>query len=120
MALPKQIIDPNFKKLPLLKLFTFSIVLNLFFIALGLLSRFILPPEIPLFFGFPQTTEQLAPSLFIIIPSAISLVLVIINFYIALNLESIYLKKTLAFATLATTLLSSIAVIKIILLVGSI
>ena len=71
----KIIIDPRFEKLPLKKLILTSFVLNLIIIVLGLLAQFILPPEIPLLFGLPQTTEQLTPSIYIILPSIIALII---------------------------------------------
>ncbi|HCR35570.1 hypothetical protein A2130_02530 [Candidatus Woesebacteria bacterium GWC2_33_12] len=120
MALPKQIIDPRFERLPLFKLIIVTIVTNIVVILLGILSKIILPPQIPIFFGLPQTEEQLAPALFITIPPIISLIFVLINSIMAINLESSYVKKSLAFASLAVTLLSTIAVFKIIFLVGSI
>lgn len=121
MALPKQInIDPRFERLPFFKLIVISLITGLVIIGLGLLSKFILPPQIPIFFGFPQTEEQLAPSLSIIIPPIISLIFVLINSIIAINIENGYVKKSLAFGSLVITLLSTIAVIKIIFLVGSI
>lgn len=121
MALLKQItIDPRFERLPLFKLIISTVITNLIVILIGLAAKFILPPQIPIFFGFPQTEEQLAPSLLIIIPPIISLFFTIINSVAAINIESSYIKKSFAFASLAVTLLSTIAVIKIIFLVGSI
>lgn len=130
MALPKQIssfklpnkikIDPRFEKLPLSQLIISTAITNLIIILLGLVSRILLPPQIPIFFGLPQTEEQLATSLFIIIPPSISLVFVVINSILAINIDSNYIKKSLAFGSLAITILSTIAVLKIIFLVGSI
>jgi len=116
----KIIIDPRFEKLPLKKLIITSFVLNLIIIILGLLAQFILPPEIPLLFGLPQTTEQLTPSIYIILPSIIALIISFLNSLIAINLEGQYIKKTLAFSTVLISILSLIATFKIIFLVGSI
>ncbi|KKP47600.1 MAG: hypothetical protein UR39_C0003G0005 [Candidatus Woesebacteria bacterium GW2011_GWA1_33_30] len=120
MALHKQIIDPRFERLPLFKLIVAIVITNLSVILIGLLARIILPPEIPIFFGLPQTEEQLAPALFITIPPTISLIFVLINSTMAIHIESFYIKKSLAFGSLAITLLSTIAAFKIIFLVGSI
>lgn len=95
-------------------------ITNLIVILIGLLAKFVLPPQIPIFFGFPQTEEQLASSLFIVIPPIISLFFITLNSIFTIKMESSYIKKSLAFASLAVTLLSTIAVIKIIFLVGSI
>lgn len=102
------------------KIVTACTITNLIVILIGLLAKFILPPQIPIFFGFPQTEEQLASSLFIVIPPIISLFFITLNSIFAIKMESNYIKKSLAFASFAVTLLSTIAVIKIIFLVGSI
>ena len=120
MALPKQIIDPRFEKLPLSRLIIATIITNLILILVGLVSKIILPPEIPIFFGLPQNKEQLGPSILIVMPPIISLFFVFINSILAVKIESNYVKKSLAFGSLAITLLSTIAVLKIIFLVGSI
>jgi len=116
----KIIIDPRFEKLPLKKLLIVSFTLNLIMIIIGLLAQFILPPEIPLLFGLPQTAEQLIPSVYIILPSIIALVISFLNSLIAINLDGQYIKKTLAFSTVLISILSTIATLKIIFLVGSI
>ncbi|MEK7169054.1 MAG: hypothetical protein AAB778_03515 [Patescibacteria group bacterium] len=117
MALFTKIID---KPLPLKPLFITSIVVSFLFILLGLVGQLVLPPEIPLFYGLPKNSEQLAPSLFIVIPSLISLLITVINAVISINIDGIYLKKALAFASISVCLLSAIATYKIIFLVGSI
>lgn len=117
MALFTKIID---KPLPLKPLFIISIVVSFLFILGGLICQLILPPEIPLFYGLPKNSEQLAPSLFIVIPSLISLLITIVNAIISINIDGVYLKKTLAFASISVCLLSVIATYKIIFLVGSI
>lgn len=106
--------------LPLKSLFVISIIISVLFILLGLISQLILPPQIPLFYGLPKNNEQLAQSLFIVIPSLISLLITIINAIISINIDGIYLKKALAFASISVCLLSVIATYKIIFLVGSI
>lgn len=113
-------IDSRFEKMPLKSLFVISIIINALFILIGLISQLILPPEIPLFYGLPKNNEQLAPSLFIVLPAATSLIITIVNAVLSINTDSSYLKKTLAFASISASLLSSIATYKIILLVGSI
>ncbi|MFZ3301434.1 MAG: hypothetical protein WA152_01820 [Microgenomates group bacterium] len=113
-------IDSRFEKIPLKSLFLISIIVNILFILLGLVSQLVLPPEVPLFYGLPKNSEQLAPSLFIIVPAVISLFITVVNAVISINVDSTYLKKTLAFASISVCLLSVIATYKIIFLVGSI
>lgn len=112
--------SPEFEKLPLKKLFIASFIINLIVILSGLLIRLILPPKIPLFYGLPQTSEQLAPSVLIILPATIALFFTIINSIFSINIDSTYLKKTLAFASISVSLLSLIGTFKIIFLIGSI
>jgi len=113
-------LGPKFEKLPLKKFFIASFAINMITIFSGLLAKFILPPEIPLFYGLPQTSEQLANSTFIILPACIALLLTLINAIISINISGIYLKKTLAVASISISLLSLIGTFKIIFLIGSI
>lgn len=117
MALLEQLKNSS---VPLKSLFSISVAINLLFIILSILSVFILPPEIPLFYGMPKSNAQVAPSFMIIAPSLASFLFTVINFVVSQRLNQQYLKKTLAFASIAATILSSIATYKIIFLVGSI
>lgn len=120
VRIPKEIkVDPRFEKLPLKPLFITSIVISLIFLLIGVLSIFILPPVVPIFYGLPKTSEQLGNSFFIILPSLISLLLIVTNAIIAINLESQYLKRTLAFSSFLVSILNMITTYKIIALVGS-
>ena len=94
------------------------VVLNLLIIALVLLLQKLLPPEVPLYFGLPEGEQQLVGSHFLIIPSTLSLFLVIVNTLISLVIKNDFLIKVLTVASYATTFFSAIATIKIFLLVG--
>ena len=121
MAIYQKIkLDSRFEKLPLRGLFIASLIINLIVILLALLSRLILPPQIPLLYGLPQTAEQLVNSIFIILPSTLALVMTIINAFISIFIESTYLKKVLAFTSISLSLLALIGTFKIIFLVGAI
>ena len=135
MALHKQIIDPRFERLPLFKLIVAIVITNLSVILIGLLARIILPPVIPIHShangnlykqkawipAFAGMTVGKVSYLNISIDSpTISLIFVLINSTMAIHIESFYIKKSLAFGSLAITLLSTIAAFKIIFLVGSI
>lgn len=108
----------KYKDLSLKNLFSFSIFSNLIIIIISLILQFILPPEIPLFYGVPQTIEQLAPSILIVVPSVISFLLTLINILISSNLKNDYIIKTLAITSLSITILAMITTFKIIFLVG--
>lgn len=97
-----------------------AIILSFVTLVIGLAAQFILNPEIPLFYGLPQTEEQLSPAIFILIPATVSFLVVIINSYLSSKTADSYLKKCLAVTSIACSILSFIATIKIIFLVGSI
>lgn len=97
-----------------------AIILSFITLATGLAAQFILNPEIPLFYGLPQTEEQLSPSIFILLPASISFLVVIVNSYLSSKTTDNYLKKCLAVTSIACSILSFIATVKIIFLVGSI
>lgn len=104
---------------PLKSLFVISLVINSTFIFVSLISTVILPPEIPLFFGLPKSSNQLAANYMILIPSLISTFLVTANFLIALKVSGQYIKKILAFTSISVTILNIVATSKIVFLVGS-
>ena len=106
--------------LPLKNLFVTSLIINLVLVVLSLGAKFILPPEIPLFYGLPKNEDQLAPAIYLFLPSLISIFITIANMVIATAINSNYLKRTLAFASISITILSIIATYKIVFLVGSI
>lgn len=127
MALFKQVknisykikIKPEFEKLPLKKLFIASAIISISTIIIGIIAQIILPPEIPLNYGLPQTKDQLSKSIFITIPSLVSLFLTASNIFLSIKLTDSYLKKTLAFTSLSVSILSFITTYKIIFLVSS-
>lgn len=112
--------NERLEKLPLKKNYIFSILLSIFIVACGLLAQLILPPEIPLFYGQPQNEEQLAKSIFIILPSVVSLFIAILNAYISTLIESTYLKKVLSLISISISILAAVTTFKIIFLVGNI
>ncbi len=111
-------IKSEFEKLPLKNVYFFSLFFSAIIFIISLVSQFILPPQIPLYFGLPQTSDQLASSFMIIVPSLSSILIIIINILIAINLNDNYIKKTLAFGSISVFILSAITTIKIILLVS--
>lgn len=119
MAIFKKI-NPEIDRLPLRNMFVFSFLTSSIVLFLGLISQLVLPPEIPLFYNLPLTTEQLAKSILIILPSAVSMLITTLNIVVSIKINDNYLKKSLAFASLIVTTLSSITTLKIIFLVGSI
>ena len=120
VKLPNEIkVDPRFEKLPLKNLFLVAFFISLIFLILGLFSIFILPPEIPIFYGLPKTSEQLGRSFYIILQSLVSMTLTALNAIISINIDSQHLKRTLAFTSILVCTLNIIATYKVISLVGS-
>lgn len=119
MAIFKKV-KPEFERLPLKSLFVTTIIISTVTILLGLIAQIILPPQIPLFFGLPQTKSQLAPAIFIILPSAISILFTLLNIFISIKTHDNYLKKVMAFSAITVSIMASITTFKIVFLISSI
>jgi O-antigen/teichoic acid export membrane protein len=115
----KKYINPDFEKLPLKRLFVISVIISGILIIVGLVCQIFLPPQIPLFYGLPQTDSQLAPSILIILPPIIASLVTLINVGIAIKVNDNFLKKTLAFSSLSICILVTITTLKIIFLISS-
>ncbi|HJX59364.1 hypothetical protein A2V61_03855 [Candidatus Woesebacteria bacterium RBG_19FT_COMBO_47_8] len=96
-----------------------SLVVNLLSLAMVLLLRGHLPPQVPLFYGTAEGDGQLAGSLALIIPNLVAILITAVNLSLAFFIKDEFSKKTLVIAALAATFLASITVGKIIFLVGS-
>lgn len=107
------------ERAPFKKLIYTSLVLNIVTIALVLLVKNRLPPEVPLFYGRPIGGEQLGTSISLTIPGLVSLFIVLMNLGIATFLEDDFLRKTLILAGVASVFFSTITTFKIVFLVGS-
>ena len=101
------------------KIFIVTAVLNLAVAGIVLMVLSILPPQVPLFYGLPETEERLAPSWMLIAPSAVSFLILLVNASLSLFVEDEFPKKILVAASLATALFSTITTLKIISLVGN-
>lgn len=105
--------------LPQFKYIGGIIVANLVFAGLILLFRNNIPPTVPLFYGRPRGDEQLAPQIFLLIPPLACVIVAIINGIITYLVEDKFIQKVMLGISFAATLLSTITIIKIILLVGN-
>lgn len=112
-------IGNDFEKLPLKRVILASLIINVSILILSLVAQIILPPIVPMFFGLPQTEEQLVPSILIGLPQIVSIVFILINTLISINIDGQYIKKMLAFTSLSLTILSTVATLKVIFLVGT-
>ncbi len=96
-----------------------SLFVNILIILLVILAQRFLPPEVPLFYGLAEGEDQLAPRLFLLIPSLASLVVLTINSLISSRVEDTFIKKALILAAIGTTFFAAITTLKIMFLVGS-
>lgn len=96
-----------------------SSVVNILVILATLFAQKFLPPQVPLFYGLAEGEGQLAPRLFLLIPSLASLVILTINSLVSSRVEDIFIKKALILAAIGTTFFAAITTLKIMFLVGS-
>jgi hypothetical protein len=108
------------EKLPLKGYFKTSWILNLLIILLGLFVQKLLPPQIPVYYGFPQGEAQLSPPIGIIIPPILSLAFILINLFLISVIKDEFIKKTLVLAGLATAIFAGVTAVKIFFLVSQI
>ncbi len=85
-----------------------------------LFKNIVLPPEVPLFYGLAQGENQLAPSGLLVLPILVSVVFLITNTLLTFTTSDDFLRKVLAVSGVATIIFSTITVLRIVLLVGSI
>lgn len=105
--------------LPFLGYIASSLVLNaVMVVAILLLGRY-LPPEVPLFYGLAQGEEQLVHQWVLIIPSLVSLFIILLNSSLSLLIKNDFLKQVLVISGVLATFFSLVTTVKIILLVGS-
>jgi hypothetical protein len=97
-----------------------TIFINIFCIAVVIIFKKLLPPQLPLFYGLAEGESQLVPTLGLTIPSVVSLCIVTVNALLSLITKNQFLKQILIFTGLATTLLSLITTLKIFILIGNI
>jgi len=93
------------------------ISLLLIFIILLLKDRS-LPPVVPLFYGNPADGEQLAEQSFLVLPSAVTLIIATTNATISRLLDDSFVHRVLWGLSLVAVVLSAITTLRIIFLVG--
>jgi len=105
--------------LPYKEFFGFCLLVNIGVIAFVLVLGGMLPPVVPLMYGLPVGEEQLVAKGFLTIPSAVSVILIIVNVIIAKFSSASFIQKVLVGLTIAITLLSAVTTMKIFFLVAS-
>jgi len=73
-------------------------------IAVVILVNGLLPPQVPLFYGLPESEEQLAPTLGLVIPGTFALAICGLNVLAAMFLTLIASSLVAAFFAAVTTL----------------
>lgn len=106
------------KDLPFRGWVYFSVVLNLTSFISILVLRNYLPPVVPLFYGLPAGTEQLAPAIGLFLAPVLGLFTIFVNVVVGNMTRNIFLRRTLIVSSTSLSILLAVAVIKIILLVG--
>lgn len=105
--------------LPYLRLVYYGLMINVLVIASVILLKPKLPPKVPLFYGLPEGVNQIGTADELIIPSMVSLLVILTNISISSIVKNEFLKKSLVVVSLTITMLSVITTLKIMLLIGS-
>lgn len=95
-----------------------SFILSLVIAAGIVIIRNFLPPVVPLYYGKPIGSDQLAQNILLIIVPAASIVVGVLNLTVSKFVKDMFIKRLLAIFSLLVSLLSAITIIKIVLLVG--
>jgi len=109
----------NLVKIPYLKFILVALGINLLAILFVVAIKKKLPPEVPLFYGLAEGAGQLASSLSLTLPAAISLIILLLNFIIASLTENEFLQQTLIIASFACALFALVTTLRISFLVTS-
>ena len=113
-------IEPEilWKKVPFKGYLYASLILDIFLVLAIFLIKNFLPPEVPLFYGLPKGRAELVPTLGLLIVPLVSFVILLLNTIIASFIADQFIKKSLVISSFITTIILSVAVFKIILLIG--
>jgi len=104
------------KNIPHLYLILTALAINVILIISIILISSKLPPQTPLYYGLPRGERQLSAPSSLILPLALSSLFIAVNSIIANFSNNQFLKNTLIAASLFSSLLSIVTVVKIILL----
>ncbi|MCL4382848.1 hypothetical protein M1545_03600 [Patescibacteria group bacterium] len=99
-----------------------SVVVNIVIILFIALGQGFLPPEVPLFYGMPEGQMQVSSKWFLLMPSSLALVFIVINLVISsfVKEKDDFLKRVLILGAITMTLFSIVTTVKIFFLVGGI
>ncbi len=103
-----------------LKISVVCLALNILIIVILLILNDKIPPVTPLLYGAPSGVEQLVSKNFLIVVPAISIIFIIFNYLISINIKDKFLSHALISTSTVTTILGIISIVKIIFLIGNI
>jgi hypothetical protein len=106
------------KKVTYKNYFLAAIIINIGVVLSLVLLKSFLPPLTPLFYGRPAGEAQLTKTLGLFIAPGASFLITILNLCLSLRVKDDFLKKLLAISAIVISALTTITIIKIILLVG--
>jgi hypothetical protein len=106
------------KKVIFKNYFLAAIIINFTTALSVILLRDFLPPLVPLFYGRPAGVAQLTNTFGLLIAPGVSFLIIVLNLGTSLLVKDDFLRKALAVSATIISLLTTITVIKIILLVG--
>lgn len=115
----KNISKKSFHKIRHLKSTAIAISINIFIVALVLALNSFIPSQIPLYYGQPFGQEQLAGKYSLILPPLFSIAVISLNTSIIQFQKDKYLNNILVAMNYVLTILSTIAVFKIIYITSS-
>jgi hypothetical protein len=95
------------------------LIVNLVVIVIIAIASSYLPPQVPLLYGAPKGEEQLARQSFLMVPPIMVTAITILNTLLARFIKDRFLDRVIFGFTLVTTVLSTVTVVRILLLVGS-
>ncbi len=95
------------------------IIINILSTIVILITKNHLPPIVPLFYGLPVSESELAPNIALVVPPVIAGGFAGLNLVLNSLFKDKFLEQIFGGLMIATTALSTITLIKIILLVGT-
>ena len=106
------------KKIPYRNYFLAAFMINVGVSLLLILLKSFLPPLAPLFYGRPTGEAQLTNTLGLLIAPGVSILITMVNLILSLWIKDDFLEKLMAFSAIIASVLTTITIIKIVLLVG--
>lgn len=106
------------ERVPHRRVIYLSVLINTAVIIILFIGLNRLPPEIPLYYGLPEGSGQIAERSYLVVPSLLTLVFIFINTIIVVLIENIFLKTALIVTCLMLSVFSLVTTVKIMLLVG--